>query len=74
MKKEQSGVTPQLTFTEQEHSDLVEFLNLMNEATFECDMRKAHKVATLHIKVVNLAKKIEGHILEIRRVKQKDEA
>lgn len=65
------GVTPQLTFTEQEHSDLVEFLNMMNKAKFELDLREAHKTANLHVKCVNLCKKIEAHIMEVKRVVQK---
>lgn len=72
-KQEQAEVAPQLSFTEQEHSDLIEFINLMNEAKFECDLKKAHRAAMLHIKAVNLCRKIESHILEVKRViKAKD--
>lgn len=64
------GVTPQLTFTEQDHADMVEFLNMMNKARFDCNLKEAHKVANTHVKVVNITKKIEAHIMEVKAVRK----
>jgi len=68
MEKQDQGTTPQLTFTEQEHKDLIGFLNMMNKGRFDFNLKEAHEAANLHVRVVNLAKKVESHILEIRRV------
>lgn len=68
------GVTPQLTFTEDEHASLIAFLNLLNKAKFDLSIRESHDLARNHVKVVNLAKKIENHVMEIKRVIQKVES
>lgn len=71
MEDQNLGVAPQLTFTEEEHASLIAFLNMMNKARFDLSIKDSHDLAKAHIKVVNLAKKIEGHIMEIRRVTRK---
>jgi len=61
---------PQLTFTEAEHEDMVKFLNFINtHGTFtNINLRQSHDIAQLNIKAINVIKKIENHIFEIKRV------
>jgi len=61
--------TPQLTFTEEEHKSLVEYLNFIDEHASYHNVkdRQIQTKAVLNIKVANLAKKIESHIFEFKK-------
>ena len=63
----------QISFTEEEHETLIKFLNMIaNHAAFNnMDLKKSHELAQLNIKVINLSRKIEDHIFEIKKVTDK---
>ena len=61
---------PQLTFTEEEHRTLVDYLNFVDKnARFkDLSQREIHACNQLYAKTVQVVKKIEAHIFEFKRV------
>lgn len=67
---------PQLTFTEEEHKDLVEFANGFNKFCVykEIPPKDSHKMSQSYIKFINHIKKVESHIFEFKKTTMKKKA
>ena len=59
----------QLTFTEAEHKSLVDYMNFVTEhATFgSLKEPQIHARAVNNVQAINVVKKIESHIFELKR-------
>jgi len=59
----------QLTFTEEEHRSLVEYMNFVSDyARFsDVDIKKMHQFSVVNVKAINVVKKIEAHIFEFKK-------
>jgi len=67
--KSEEPVVPQLTFTEEEHKHLVEYMNFVNNnARFnDIGLKQIHEFSVVNVKAINVVKKIEGYIFEFRK-------
>ncbi len=67
---EEAAPLPQLTFTEEEHKTLVDYLNMIqNKAKFDgMNQKDIYNLGQLYAKTAQLSHKIENHILEFKRI------
>ena len=68
-KSEKELLLEQLTFTEEEHKCLVDYMNHINDyAKFDgMGVKQSYAFSTNMIKAINVVKKIESHIFEFKR-------
>ena len=61
---------PEISFTEDEHKSLVDYLNFVHAYAKFADMTQgdAYRLGQLYVKTANVSKKIEGYILEFKKL------
>lgn len=72
-KTEDVKAVPQLTFTEDEHKCLVDYMNhVSTHAKFsDVDAKQMYAISSNMVRAIGVVKKIESHIFEHRKTVQK---
>ena len=66
---EKKDEVSQLTFTEEEHKNLVDYMNFVSShAKFDgLSMKQMHEFSMTNVKAIGVVRKIESHIFEFKR-------